>query len=141
VVGVNTAIIAPAQGICFATGINTAKRVAGLLMRDGRVRRGYIGVAGQNVDLPRRHVRFHQLGAERGVLVVGVEQDSPARRAGLMEGDIVVAFDGQTVSGIDDLHRLLTDRTTGYAVPLTVLRRTEKLTLSITPQDTRPKSA
>src|SRR5712692_2008460 len=95
VIGVNTAVILPAQGICFAIGINTATFVAGRLIKDGRIKRGYIGVAGQNVPLPRRLVRFHDLPVEAGVLVVSVEHNSPAERAGLVEGDIIVGFDEQ----------------------------------------------
>jgi S1-C subfamily serine protease len=135
VIGVNTAVIRPAQGICFATSIDTAKFVAGRLIRDGRVRRSYIGVAGQNVPLPRRLVRYYDLPAESGILVVSCEPQSPAERAGLMEGDIILAFDGQPLAGIDDLHRLLTDERVGRAAQLVVIRRTERLTLAVTPQE------
>jgi S1-C subfamily serine protease len=135
VIGVNTAVIRPAQGICFATSIDTAKFVAGRLIRDGRVRRSYIGVAGQNVPLPRRLVRYYELPHESGILVVSFEPQSPAERAGLLEGDLIVAFDGQPIGGIDDLHRLLTDERVGRAAPCVVIRRTERLTLTVTPQE------
>lgn len=133
VVGVNTAVILPAQGICFAIAINTAKFVAGRLIKDGRIRRSYIGVAGQNVPLPRRIVRFYNLAVENGILVVSIDDDSPARRAGLREGDIIVGFAGQRVAGIDDLHRLLTAERVRVSAPLDVIRRTEKLVLEIVP--------
>jgi S1-C subfamily serine protease len=133
VIGVNTAIILPAQGICFAIAINTAKFVAGRLIKDGRIRRSYIGVAGQNVPLPRRIVRFYNLPVESGILVVQLDEHSPAERAGLREGDVIVAFAGQRIAGIDDLHRLLTTERVGASTPLTIIRRTEKLTLEIVP--------
>src|SRR5688572_13706313 len=107
VIGVNTAMILPAQGICFAIAIDTAKFVAGRLIRDGRISRSFIGLAGQNVPLPRRLVRFYSLPVESGVLVVSLELDSPARRAGLLEGDLIIGFAGRPVAGIDDLHKLL----------------------------------
>src|SRR5580700_4300696 len=93
VIGVNTAVILPAQGLCFALAVNTAKFVAGRLIQDGRIRRGQLGLAGQNVPLQRSLVRFYQMPVESGVLVVSIEPDSPAQRAGLQEGDIIVAFD------------------------------------------------
>jgi len=134
VIGVNTAMIGAAQGICFAIGVNTAVFVASRLIRDGRVTRSYIGVAGQNTPISRRFVRFHQLERESGIRVVSIEPNSPAKRAGLEEADIVVAFDGIAVGGIDDLHRLLTDTRVGNPSQITVLRRTEKLTLPIVPE-------
>ena len=137
VVGVNTAIIPMAQGICFAIPSNTAEFVASRLMRDGRVRRSYIGVGGQNVPLHRRVVRFHQLENETGVRVTQIEASSPASAAGLLEGDIVVAFAGRSVAGIDDLHRLLTEERVATASSLTVLRGVEKLTLTIVPAESR----
>jgi S1-C subfamily serine protease len=109
VIGVNTAMILPAQGLCFATSIDMGKFVAARLIRDGRVIRSFIGVAGQNVTLPRRFVRYYGLPAESAVMVVSFEPDSPARRAGLEEGDLIIEFDGKTIVGIDDLHKLLTD--------------------------------
>lgn len=134
VMGVNTATIQSAQGLCFAIAINTAKFVAGRLIRDGVVRRSYIGVAGQSVPLPRRVVRFHQLSAETGVLVMSVEPKSPAHKAGLNQGDIIVEFDGQVIDAIDRLHRLLTEERTGVPARLRILRQTESLTLEIVPE-------
>ena len=137
VVGVNTATIRPAQGICFAIGINTAKFVAGRLIRDGRIKRSYIGVVGQTISLPRNVVRFHALEQDRGILVLSVEPASPAAGAGVSERDIIVSFDGQRVSGIDDLQRLLTDVRIGALTRLVVLRGAEKLEIAVTPLETR----
>jgi S1-C subfamily serine protease len=137
VIGVNTAIIQGARGISFAVAINTAKFVAARLIRDGRIRRGVIGVAGQNVPLPRRLVRHYGLTTESGVFVVSVEPNSPAQRAGLASGDLLIAFDDQPVAAIDDLHRLLTEKQVGASRTLTVLRGTERLVLSITPVESR----
>jgi len=133
VVGVNTATILPAQGICFAIGINTAKFVASRLLRDGRIRRSYIGVSAQTVPVHRRVVRFYDLPKETGVVVLSVEEGSPARRAGLRDGDVIVALEGEPVAGVDDLHRLLTDVRVGVSCTLTVLRWTEKLEIKIVP--------
>ena len=133
VIGVNTAMIMPAQGICFAIAINTAKFVAARLIRDGRIVRSYIGLAGQNVPLHRRVVRYHELTTETGVFVVSLEPDGPAARAGIREGDLVVGFAGKPIAGIDDLHRLLTEEQIGKAAELTVIRRTEKLALPVVP--------
>ena len=138
VIGVNTAMILPAQGICFATSIDTAKFVAGRLIRDGRISRSYIGVAGQNVPIPRRTVRFFQLPVETGVLLVSFETNgaaSAAREAGLLPGDLVVEFDGYPIRGIDDLHRLLTNERIGKRVPITVIRGAQKLTVELVPQE------
>lgn len=137
VIGVNTATILPAQGICFAIGINTAKFVASRLLRDGRIRRSYVGISGQTVPVHRRVVRFYDLPKETGALVLSVEDGSPAKRAGLREGDIIVALEGQPVAGVDDLHRLLTEVRVGVSCTLTVLRWTEKLELKIIPEEAR----
>jgi len=131
VIGVNTAVILPAQGLCFAIAINTAKFVAGRLIHDGKIRRGYIGVAGQNIPLPRRIIRFHKIPVETGILVVSVEPNSPAQRAGLREGDVLLAYDGNPTPSVDELHRLLTETRVGVASPLLVLRGIEKQILPI----------
>ncbi len=140
VIGVNTAVILPAQGICFAIGINTAKFVAARLIKDGKIRRGSIGVAGQNVPLPRRLVRFHDLPVESGILVVSIEPESPARRAGLQEGDVIVGFAGQPVAGIDDLHRLLAEEKVGIGTPVTIVRRTERIILEIVAEELKDRT-
>jgi S1-C subfamily serine protease len=137
VVGVNTAIIPMAQGICFAIPANTARFVASRLIRDGRVRRSYIGVGGQNVPLQRRVIRFHSLSNETGVRIDMLEPNSPAAGAGLEIGDIIVAFDAQAVHSIDDLHRLLTDQRVDVATAVTVLRGAEKLETTISPAESR----
>ena len=125
VIGVNTATIMGAQGLCFAIGINTAKLVVSSLLRDGVVRRSYIGMQGQTVPLHRRLIRFYDLPQESGVLVISVEDNSPALRSFLREGDIIVAMDGHAVAGIDDLHRLLTEEKAGVQIAL--LLQTQRL--------------
>ena len=137
VIGVNTATIMGAQGLCFAIGINTAKFVASRLLQQGRIQRAYIGVEAQTVPLHRRVVRFYDLAKETGVMVVGVANGSPAQKAGLKDGDVIIAFAGQPVAGVDDVHRLLTDAHLGVKCPLTILRRTERLELAIVPQESR----
>jgi S1-C subfamily serine protease len=137
VIGVNTATIMGAQGLCFAIGINTAKFVAGRLLRDGRIRRAYIGVEAQGAPLHRRLVRFYDLPQESGVIVSTVTPGSPAQRAGLREGDVIVALDGKAVAGVDDLHRLLTDARVGVSSSLTVLRWTERLELRVVPEEAK----
>src|SRR5712691_7697960 len=137
VIGVNTAMIRPAQGICFAIASNTARLVAGWLIRDGRIRRSYIGVAGQNVPLHRRVIRFYDLPLETGVLVASVEKDSPAQRAGLREGDIIVAFNERPIGTIHDLHKMLVAEQIGVPAKLLIIRHTEKLELSILPAESR----
>jgi S1-C subfamily serine protease len=137
VIGVNTMVILPAQGLCFAIGINTAKYIAGWLIKDGAVRRSYIGVGGQTAKIHRRVVRHFALPNETGMLVLGVEPGSPASRAGLREGDIVVEFAGQAIAGIDDLHKQLTGWRVGVRSQLVVIRSTEKLASEITPEESR----
>ena len=133
VIGVNTAVIAMAQGICFSIGINTAKFVASRLIRDGKITRSYIGVAGQNVPVHRRVVRFYDLPVEQAVLVMSVEKGSPAEAADLREGDLIVAYGERPISGVDDLHRLLTEEQVGVASPITFIRHTEKIVHTIIP--------
>src|SRR5712691_4526983 len=135
VIGVNTAMILPAQGICFATSIDTAKFVASRLIRDGKVNRSYIGLAGQNVPLPRRIVRYYNLAVESGIFVISFENDSPARKGGLREGDIIIGFDDRPIAGIDDLHKLLTEERIGRKSSLLVIRGTEKLSIEVRPEE------
>ena len=140
VIGVNTAVILPAQGICFAIAINTAKFVAARLIKEGKIRRSYIGLGGQNVPLLRRFVRFFHLPVESGVLVVSIENNSPAQRAGLSEGDVIIGFDGQPIAGIDDLHKMLTEEKVGVHTKLTIIRRSEKLDLDIVPEESKARA-
>src|SRR5713226_3576045 len=137
VIGVNTAMILPAQGICFATSIDTAKFVASRLIRDGKVSRSYIGLAGQNVPLPRRIVRYYDLAVESGIFVVSFEGDSPARNAGVLMGDIIVGLDDKPIAGIDDLHKLLSEDRIGRKSSLVVIRRTDKLSLEVIPRESQ----
>jgi S1-C subfamily serine protease len=137
IIGVNTAVILPAQGICFAIAVNTAKHVASWLIKDGKIRRSYIGVAGQDVKLHRRLVRHYNLPVESGVLVLSIEPDSPALFAGLRDGDVVVGFSGQPVASVDALHKLLTGAQVGVRSRLGVMRRSEKLELDIVPEESR----
>jgi len=141
VIGVNTAMILPAQGICFATSIDTAKFVASRLIRDGRVSRSYIGLAGQNVPLLRRIVFHYNLAVESGILVVSFEQNSPARKGGLREGDIIIGFDDHPIAGIDDLHKLLTEERIGRESSLLVIRGTEKLSIEVRPEESRNRDS
>jgi S1-C subfamily serine protease len=134
IIGVNTAVILPAQGICFATSIDTAKYVASHLMRHGRVSRSFVGLAGQNVPIPRRLVRFFSLAVESSILVLSFEPGSPAQQSGLQEGDLIVGFDDHAVSGIDDLHKLLTEERAGKRSSLEVIRGTEKIRLHVVPK-------
>src|SRR5438128_4640848 len=134
-VGVNTAVILPAQGICFAVGINTAKFVTGQLIRHGKIRRGRIGVAGQNVPLLRLTQCPHGTDTKSGVRVTGVAPDIPVARAGLAEGDVIVSLNGHAVAGIDDLHRVLTGDVVGMTVPIVIVRGAEKRELRVVPED------
>ena len=133
VIGINTAMILPAQGLCFAIGINTARFVASRLIRDGRIRRGYIGIAGQNVDVPRATARANQLAVSSGVLVTSVEARSPAARAGFKKGDVILAFAQNAVTGVDDLHRLLSEDQIDQATEVRILRRGERDTVTVVP--------
>jgi S1-C subfamily serine protease len=138
VIGINTAMIASAQGLSFAIASNTARFVAALLIRDGRIRRSYIGVAGQNVPVPRAFARANQLAVASGVLVASAEEGSPAATAGLRNGDVIVAFAGEAVSGIDDLHRRLTAGRIGMPSSLTILRAGQRRQLTVVPAEFRP---
>ena len=137
VIGVNTAVILPAQGICFAVAVNTVKLVAGQLIAHGRVRRGRIGVGGQNIPLPRAAARAHGLdrGGGGGIRITVVEDGSSAMRAGLRPGDVIVGLGGEPVSGVDDLHRLLGPERINVATTVTIVRGGERLELAITPED------
>jgi len=135
VIGINTAMILPAQGLCFAIASNTARFVAARLMRDGRVRRSYIGLGGQNVPIPRAIARANQLAVSSGVFVVSVERNSPAAAAGARDGDVVIALAGQPVAGIDDLLRQLTDGRIGVPVDMTILRGGERRHITIVPSE------
>jgi S1-C subfamily serine protease len=135
VVGVNTAVIMGAQGICFAVAANTASFVLGELVRHGRVRRAFIGIAAQQTAIPRRLRHAAGVSQERAVMVGTVEPDSAGARAGLKVGDILLGLDGNTIAGADDLVRALTGETIGRTVALDVLRGTERLTLALVPQE------
>jgi S1-C subfamily serine protease len=135
VMGINTAVIVPAQGISFAVSAETARIVVPQLLRDGRVRRAYLGIAGQDVPLPRVLVRHHHLQAATGVLVTDVTEQGPASRAGIRSGDLIVAFETEAVERTDDLHRLLVGDVAGTLVAIQILRGTELLTLQVRPGD------
>ena len=135
VIGINTAMILPAQGLCFAIASNTARFIAARLIRDGRIRRSYVGLGGQNVAVPRAVARANQIAVTSGVLVASVEPNSPAAAAGAREGDIVISFAGEAVQGIDDLLRLLTDARIGLATPVMILRRGERRQLTVVPEE------
>ncbi|MDP9019171.1 MAG: trypsin-like peptidase domain-containing protein [Candidatus Eremiobacteraeota bacterium] len=136
VVGVNTAVF-PGQGICFAIGINTAKFIAGVLIRDGKVRRGYLGIAGQDIELPQHFVRRHDLQQKTALLVASVEPGSPAETARILEGDVMVGFDEGALLGIDDLHKLLTLTDLSQSHKLSIIRKRERLTTYILPIEAR----
>jgi S1-C subfamily serine protease len=135
VMGINTAMILPAQGLCFAIASNTARYVAARLIRDGRIRRSYIGVAGQTVPIPRAIARANQLAVSSGVLVVSVEANSPAEACGLRDGDVVLAFADQPVTGIDDLHRTLTEDRIAAPTTMTILRSARRRQLTVVPSE------
>jgi S1-C subfamily serine protease len=133
VIGVNTAVILPAQGICFAIAANTARVIAGGLMTEGRVRRARIGVGGENVPISRRFVRHFELARESGVRAIQVERGGPADRAGVKEGDLIVALGDETIAGVDDLHRVLTGHGAVRDTSIIVIRHTQRLVLAIRP--------
>jgi len=135
VIGVNTAIILAAQGICFSIPINTAKFVAGELIRRGKIRRASLGVAGQDVPVHQRLRRHYDLAQEKGILVIGVERGSPAEEAGLIQGDLIVRFNDKPVSGLDDLYRLLTEEQIQRSATLMVLRGVDQLPFVVVPRE------
>jgi S1-C subfamily serine protease len=134
-IGVNSAVILPAQGLCFAIPIDTAKFVAGRLIEHGRIRRGFLGLGGQNVAVPRGLARRLGVAAEAAVLVIAVEPGGPAAEAGVEEGDLIVGWNGKPLEGIDDLHRGLTEESIGRAASLTVVRERGPEDLSVTPRE------
>jgi S1-C subfamily serine protease len=140
VIGINTAMILPAQGLCFAIASNTARFVAARLIRDGCVRRSYIGVAGQNVPIPRALARANQLVASSGVLITSVVSEGPAAAAGLRDGDVILSFAGEAIAGIDDLHRRLTDDRIGVPSTLTILRAGHRRQFTVTPDESQRRS-
>ena len=137
VIGINTAMILPAHGLCFAIASNTARFVAAKLIRDGKIRRSYLGVAGQNVPIPRGLARANQIAVSSGVFVTSVEAGSPAAAAGLRDGDVIIACADEIVSGIDELHRHLGDNRIGIATTLTILRSGDRRRLTVIPTEKR----
>lgn len=137
VVGVNSAVILPAQGLCFAIPIDTAKHVAGRLIEHGRIRRGFLGLGGQNVAVPRGLARRLGVEVEAGVLVIAVEPDGPAAEAGVEEGDLLIAYEGKPVTSVDDLHRALTEEKIGRSARLTVVRERGAEELVVTPGESK----
>jgi S1-C subfamily serine protease len=136
VIGINTAIIPNAQGICFAIPVNTLRWVLTSVLRDGRVIRAFLGIAGQNIPLPVRVVRHFQLPNETGVQIINVVSNSPAFLAGLREGDVIISINEKMISGVDDIHRSLTKDDIGRKIRLVLLRDwVHRLELSITPTE------
>src|SRR5450432_1288190 len=134
VVGVNTATILPAQGLCFAISINTAQFIASKLIRSGRVRRSYIGVQAQTAALNRTIARHYELHASTGALVLSAEPGSPGQKAGLQEGDVIASLAGEPVEGVDVLHRLLGEERIGVVTRLVVLRGSRRLEITVVPE-------
>lgn len=139
VIGVNTAVIAPAQGICFAISSDTARTVFTEIIQHGKVRRGYLGFAGQSIILHRLNARVHGLEQPGGVLMSHIDKESPADRAGLSEGDIIVGLNNQSVSSIDDLHRILTGEKVGLTMPVRAIRHGKMVDLKVTPSEVPEK--
>jgi S1-C subfamily serine protease len=137
VIGINTATILPAQGLCFAVASNTARFVAARLISDGRIRRSFIGVGGQNVPVPRRSRDRAQVAVSSGVLVMSVESGSPASRSGLAAGDIIIGFAETPVTGVDDLHRILTAERIGVPGSMTILRNGVRQQMTVTPVEAK----
>lgn len=135
VVGINTAVIQFAQGICFAIPVNTVRWVVSMLISEGKVTRGYIGIAGQRVPLPVRLVRYYQLTHDTGVQVLSVIPNSPAHMAGLKEGDVIVSLGHNPITGVDDIHRLLSKDAIGRTLDTVLLREGKRLEISIVPAE------
>jgi len=135
VIGINTATILPAQGLCFAIASNTARFVAAKLIRDGRIRRSFVGVAGQNVPIPRAIARANRLAVASGVFVVSVEPASPGSAAGLRDGDVIFALGDTAITGVDDLHRQLTEERIGVETTLAILRGGTRRELRVVPSE------
>jgi S1-C subfamily serine protease len=135
VIGVNTAAILPAQNICFATAINTAKFIAAKLIKDGKIKRSYIGIAGQDAPIHRRIVYHYSLPSDKSIMVISTEKNSPAEKALVQTGDRIISFNSTPVTGIDDLHKMLTETQVGVKTDIKVLRGTEILDLQIIPQE------
>jgi S1-C subfamily serine protease len=136
VIGVNTAVIRSAQGLCFSVPIDTATYVAGLLIRDGHIRRSHLGLAGQMVRLAPPQQRWGQTQTQSAVRVEQLEKESPAARAGLQRGDLILEFDHRQVENVDDLHRLLTEERLGKVCELRILRGQKALEMQVVPAAT-----
>jgi S1-C subfamily serine protease len=135
VIGVNSAMIQNAQGICFAIAVNTAKFVAMKLIQNGRIKRSYIGIAGQNIKLNRRSVYYHKLNSDTALLVMTVEKNSPAEKADIKSGDIIIGFNTKTISGIDDLQKNLTEEFLNKNTVITLIRNGRKISITVIPQE------
>ena len=139
VIGVNTAMIQMAQGLCFAIASNTVRFVVSRLIRDGRIRRGYIGVAGRTAPIVRSLARHHQLAMTSAVRVESVEPHSPAAAAGVLAGDLVIAFGDRPITSVDDLHRALTEEHIAVPTPITIIRGPERHRLVVLPWESRSR--
>jgi S1-C subfamily serine protease len=137
VIGINTAVIMGAQGICFAVASNTAQFVLSEIIRHGRVRRAFIGVGAQTVAVPRRYARAAEIGNDFGAMIIANEPGGPASNAGLLTGDIVVRVDGEAITGVDDLIRLLNGDRIGRAIAVEALRRGKLKSFDVTPVERR----
>lgn len=135
VIGINTAIILPAQGICFAIPINIAKHIMPQLIQHGRIVRGYLGLHGRSVPLARHIVRQLNLSQTSGVEVLGIESGGPAEQAGILERDVMLALGDRPASSIDDIHKLLTELPVGIPATVVLLRGDRKLERFVVPSE------